>query len=110
MREKIFIYGLFRDQAKDLLKDFKSLGIHSVRGKIFKVNEFYPGWTQGEGKVFGELVEVDESVIPILDEYEGHEYDRIKIKTLKDVECWIYKYKYDTSEFKLIKSGDWMLR
>ena len=85
MREKIFIYGLFRDQAKDLLKDFKSLGIHSVKGKLYKVNEFYPGFVKGEAKIFGELVEVDNSVIPILDEYEGHEYNRIKIRTLTDV-------------------------
>jgi gamma-glutamylcyclotransferase (GGCT)/AIG2-like uncharacterized protein YtfP len=110
MREKIFIYGLFRDQAKDLLKDFKSLGIHSVKGKLYKVNEFYPGFVKGEEKIFGELVEVDNSVIPILDEYEGHEYNRIKIRTLTDVECWIYEYKYDISNFKQIKSGDWMLR
>ena len=91
MREKIFIYGLFRDQAKDLLKDFKSLGIHSVRGKIFKVNEFYPGWTQGEGKVFGELVEVDEFVTKFSKKYKNNDL-RVDVK-LTDTECLIYLYR-----------------
>lgn len=110
MSEKIFIYGLFRDQAKTLLGDFKSLGRDSVKGKIFKVNEFYPGFKPFDGKVWGEVVEVNESVIPNLDEYEGHEYDRVKIKTESGLDCWIYQYKYDVSDFKEIKTGDWYLR
>lgn len=110
MREKIFIYGLFRDQAKKLLNDYKSFGIHSIKGNIFKVNEFYPGLVDGYGIVFGELVEVDISVLPELDEYEGHEYERVKTKTIDGVNCWIYKYKYSVENFKQIESGDWMLR
>lgn len=110
MKEKIFIYGLFRDQAKTLLNDYISFGIQSVKGDIFKVNEFYPGFVDGRGAVFGELVEVDYSVLPKLDEYEGHEYERVKIKTNSGIDCWIYKYKYSVENFKQIKSGDWMLR
>jgi gamma-glutamylcyclotransferase (GGCT)/AIG2-like uncharacterized protein YtfP len=108
--EKIFIYGLFRDQAKNLLGNYKSLGRHSINGKIYKVNEFYPGFKPDNGKVWGELVEVDSSIISKLDEYEGHEYDRVKTKTNEGIECWIYQYKYDISNFKEIKGGDWMLR
>jgi gamma-glutamylcyclotransferase (GGCT)/AIG2-like uncharacterized protein YtfP len=110
MKEKIFIYGLFRDQAKTLLNDYTSFGIHSVKGDIFKVNEFYPGFVDGSGMVFGELVEVEHSVLPQLDEYEGDEYERVKLKTTGGIECWIYKYKYSVDGFKKIKSGDWMLR
>jgi len=108
--EKIFIYGLFRDQAKPLLGNYKSLGRDSVKGKMFKVNEFYPGFIPGDGKVWGDLIEIDSSVLPNLDEYEGDEYDRVKIKTNSGVDCWIYKYKYDVKDFKEIKVGDWMLR
>jgi gamma-glutamylcyclotransferase (GGCT)/AIG2-like uncharacterized protein YtfP len=108
--EKIFIYGLFRDQAKNLLGKYNSLGRHSVSGKIYKVNEFYPGFKSDVGKVWGELVEVNSEVLSSLDEYEGHEYERVKIKTDSGLECWIYQYKYDTSNFKEIKVGDWMLR
>ena len=108
--EKIFIYGLFRDQAKNLLGKFTSLDRHSVNGKIYKVNEFYPGFKPGSGKVWGELVEINSEVLSDLDEYEGHEYDRVKIKTNEGIECWIYQYKYDIKDFKEIKGGDWMLR
>lgn len=110
MREHVFIYGLFRDQARTLLGDFKSLGRDFVKGKIWKVNEFYPGFKEGDGKVWGELIEVDSSVIPDLDQYEGHEYERTRIKTNSGVECWIFRYKYDISEFNEVKSGDWYLR
>lgn len=108
--EKIFIYGLFRDQAKNLLGKYKSLGRHSVNGKIYKVNEFYPGFKPNDGKVWGELVEVSSDVLPNLDEYEGIEYNRVKIKTNEGVVCWIYQYKYDISQFEEIKTGDWFLR
>ena len=39
MRDMLFIYGLFRDQGRTLLKDYISYGRDSVKGKIFKVND-----------------------------------------------------------------------
>jgi gamma-glutamylcyclotransferase (GGCT)/AIG2-like uncharacterized protein YtfP len=108
--ENLFIYGLFRDQARNLLGDFKEVGRRSVRGKIYKVNEFYPGFIPGEGEVWGELISVDENVLPALDEYEGYEYDRVRIKTSDGTDCWIYQYKFDISNFKHLTKGDWMLR
>ena len=53
---------------------------------------------------------IDPSVFPLLDEFEGHEYIRRKVKTSTDIECWVYEYKYDISTFKEIIGGDWMLR
>lgn len=110
-KDYIFVYGLFRDQAKNLLGDAKLILRDTVNGKIWKVNEFYPGFVSGEsGKVFGDVFQIDNSVLPDLDEYEGHEYDRKRIITDSGIECWIYEYKYDVSEFLWIKSGDWYLR
>jgi len=108
--ENIFIYGLFRDQARTLLGCLKSHGTHFVQGKIYKVNEFYPGFKPGSGRVIGELIGVESSVLPQLDEYEGFEYDRVKIVTESGINCWIYQYKGDVSNFLEIKAGDWMLR
>jgi len=45
-----------------------------------------------------------------LDEFEGDEYIRTKVRTESDLECWIYEYIHDVSDFKQIKFGDWMLR
>ena len=107
----IFVYGLFRDQAKNLLGEVKFLGKSTVSGKIYKVNEFYPGFIRGKsGDVYGDVYEFNEVNLPELDEYEGDEYNRNKITTSSGYECWIYEYKHDISGFELIKAGDWMLR
>ena len=109
--EHLFVYGLFRDSARNLLGNIIKCGKATVKGKIYKVNEFYPGFTENvEGNVFGDIYLIDPNVFPILDEFEGEEYIRRKIKTSTDLECWIYEYKHDISHFKEIVGGDWMLR
>lgn len=111
MKEYIFVYGLFRDSGKGLLGDATFCGKTNITGKLYKVNEFYPGFVPGgKGKVWGDVYLIDPSILPQLDSYEGHEYVRAKVRTSTDIECWIYEYKYDTSGLKLIKGGDWMLR
>ena len=42
MKEYIFVYGLFRDQARNLLGDYTTCGRANVQGTLYKVNEFYP--------------------------------------------------------------------
>jgi len=110
MKEYLFVYGLFRDQARNLLGEFINCGKASIDGKIYKVNEFYPGYVKGNGKVWGDVYLVSPDVFTNLDDFEGDEYHRIKVTTSTDIECWVYEYKYDVSKFKHIKSGDWMLR
>lgn len=110
-RDYIFVYGLFRDQAKNLLGFIEHLGKATVDGEIYKVNEFYPGFIRGrKGKVYGDVYIFNRENLPQLDEYEGDEYDRKRIMTSLGIECWIYEFKYDVSGFDLIKAGDWMLR
>jgi gamma-glutamylcyclotransferase (GGCT)/AIG2-like uncharacterized protein YtfP len=45
-----------------------------------------------------------------MDEYEGDEYKRVRVKTSTDIECWVYEYKHDVYNFQQIESGDWYLR
>lgn len=106
----IFVYGLFRDQSKGLLGETTWCGRASVDGKLYKVNEFYPGFVPGGGKVWGDIYLFDPILLPQMDEYEGDEYQRVRIKTSSDIDCWIYQYKFDTGDFQQIKSGDWYLR
>ena len=109
--EYLFVYGLFRDSGRTLLGDFVKCGKATVNGKIYKVNEFYPGLVEDKSsKVFGDVYLINQNIFTQLDEFEGDEYIRKKIKTSTDLDCWIYVYKYDVSTFKEIESGDWMLR
>ncbi len=110
MKEYLFVYGLFRDSAQKLIEDSVFCGKAYVNGELYKVNEFYPGFIKGNGKVIGDVYLIDSSIFRNLDDFEGEEYNRIKIKTSNDIECWIYEYKYDTSNFDKIIRGDWMLR
>lgn len=108
--EYLFVYGLFRDSARTLLGETTFCGKSTIEGKLFKVNEFYPGYVKGKGKVVGDVYLIDPIVLDKLDEFEGDEYIRTKTITSTDVECWVYEYKYDTTGIKEIRSGDWMLR
>jgi gamma-glutamylcyclotransferase (GGCT)/AIG2-like uncharacterized protein YtfP len=110
MKEHIFVYGLFRDNSRNLLGDFVHCGKAWVKGKLYKVNEFYPGMIEGDSKVWGDVYLIDPKVLDQLDEFEGDEYIRTKTRTSTDVECWVYEYKYDTKGIKEVRSGDWMLR
>ena len=108
--EYLFVYGLFRDSARTLLGETTFCGKSTIEGKLFKVNEFYPGYVKGKGKVIGDVYLIDPIIFDKLDEFEGDEYIRTKTKTSTDIECWVYEYKYDTKEIKEVRSGDWMLR
>lgn len=111
MKDYLFVYGLFRDSAKPLLGDYFSCGRASVPGDIYKVNEFYPGYKVGnKSHVWGEVILIDQKVLPKLDEFEGEEFERQRIKTSTDLLCWVYVYRGDCTSFKKIKAGDWLLR
>jgi gamma-glutamylcyclotransferase (GGCT)/AIG2-like uncharacterized protein YtfP len=108
--EYLFVYGVFRDSGKTLLGETTFCGKSTINGKLFKVNEFYPGYVVGDGKVVGDVYLIDPIIFGELDKFEGEEYIRTKARTSSDIECWVYLYKYDTTGIKEIKSGDWMLR
>ena len=110
MKEHLFVYGQFRDIAKKLLKGYIFCGRTTINGKIYRVNEEYPGFVEGEGKVYGDVYLIDNELFPELDEFEGEEYVREKFMTALDIECWVYRYKDDVSGFKEIKGGDWWLK
>lgn len=109
--EYLFVYGVFRDSGKSLLKNVTFCGRANVTGTIYRVNQFYPGFIrEGNTKVWGDVYLIDESLFKDLDEFEGEEYNRKKIRTSLDIECWIYEWKGEVKEFDEIKCGDWLLR
>lgn len=108
--EYLFVYGQFRDTAKKLLQNPIFCGKATIDGIIYKVNESYPGFVDGNGKVLGDVYLIQPELFPELDEFEGDEYIRTKIHTSTDLECWVYKYRHDIKGFDIIEGGDWWLR
>jgi len=109
-KDYIFVYGLFRDQSKRMLGEAIFCGKASIEGKLYKVNEFYPGYVPGEGKVWGDVYLFNTELLTQMDEYEGDEYKRVRVRTSSDIECIVYQYKDDITNCPQIISGDWYLR
>jgi len=110
-RDYLFVYGLFRDQGNNLLGEDSILcGRASIKGILYKVDSFYPGYVDGNGLVWGDVYLINKDVFPALDEYEGEEYEKVEVKTSSDLCCTVYKYKLPVDKFEVIGSGDWMLR
>ncbi len=110
--EYIFVYGIFRDAYNKILDGSIYCDPSFVFGKIYQVNEFYPGYKRVDcnNRVYGDVYLIDPSIFPVLDEFEGPEYERKKIWTSIGEYCWIYEYKFPTDGYKEVKSGDWILR
>lgn len=108
--EYLFVYGVFRDTAKTLLQKPTHCGKAKIKGKLYRVNDFYPGWIPGEGEVVGDVYLINPDILPQLDEFEGKEYMRVKVRTSTDLDCWVYKWIEPIDGFQQIKGGDWMLR
>lgn len=99
MTERLAVYGTLRRgfdvQAK--------LGVSGrlrferpcvIPGRLIDLGD-YPGLLPGDGRVPGELFGVlDPAVWPILDEYEGEEYERRRTDLLEPrVKAWVYVYR-----------------
>jgi len=109
--EYLFVYGLFRDSGKKVVGEGTDCGRAFVEGKLYRGNEFYPGYVPDKNsKVWGDVYLVNPDNFTQMDEYEGDEYFRTKVRSSTDIECWVYQYKYDVTKFEEIKGGDWMLR
>jgi len=54
--EYLFVYGLFRDSGKKVLGECTYCGKAFIEGKLYRVNEFYPGYVTGKNsKVWGDV-------------------------------------------------------
>lgn len=102
----LFVYGTLRSEfqnpyARMLREKAEFIGCDSVRGAIFRVAS-YPGYRrEPDGIVSGEVYRVDRATLTALDEYEGPEFERVRIDRF-----WIYQYKEQPPGNARISSGD----
>ena len=108
-RDVIFVYGTLRSEfsgeyARLLRAHAEFLGKATVRGSIYRVAR-YPGFREEPaGVVQGEIYRLrDASILARLDDYEGDEFERVRIG-----EWWIYRYRGAVSEEQRIESGDFL--
>jgi gamma-glutamylcyclotransferase (GGCT)/AIG2-like uncharacterized protein YtfP len=108
----VFVYGLFRDQARKMLgEDAKLIKRTSINGIMYKVNDFYPGVVLSKkSKVWGDLFQINPNLLDKLDEWEGDEYKRDIIQTTDGIKCWAWIWIRDVKDYEIIKGGDWYLR
>lgn len=114
------VYGTLRrgGPANHLLKGATYVGRDTIPGKIYNLSVF-PAWKpEGEGRVVVDLYELTSPWVRTLqgiDKYEGcfpespdqSIFHRRLVTTGRGIPSIAYAYKFDTSSFPQIKSGDW---
>jgi gamma-glutamylcyclotransferase (GGCT)/AIG2-like uncharacterized protein YtfP len=79
---------------------------------LFRVS-WYPGLVlRGDGGfVKGDVFAVDHDLLERLDEYEGHEYRRVRVAVEGDAagEAWIWEWAGQAPVDGRIVSGDWLM-
>ena len=109
--ERVVVYGLLRkgQSMAHMLADARFVGRVELSGfDLYHLGK-YPGAVDGDGKIHGEVYEVES--LTTLDEAEGtHKdpplYKRIEIEAL-GAPAWIYVYARPLTDSFRIDSGDW---
>jgi len=116
--EKIFVYGTLKGRVDEFgagENKPKFLGEARIEGwDMYRVSSF-PAIVKGEGTVYGELWEVDESTLRKLDHYEGvpELYTRQQVNVLtkdgKVTKAWVYVASEELRPHlkEKIESGVW---
>lgn len=113
----VFVYGTLRKKLAwhHLLKNSKFIGNAITKEKYTLYADTIPYLIEEEKtiEVIGELYEVNESTLAVLDHLEGHPnwYCRKQAKVLigeKEVTAWIYFFPKAVGQ--LISSGDFTKR
>lgn len=101
MPELVFVYGTLKRNDPSgmhkLLGDCVFAGEGEVSGVLLPETE-YPALVASQaGLVRGELYEIDEQLLKTLDDYEGAEYERkrVRVSLLPQGfrEAWVYYYR-----------------
>ncbi|WED26992.1 gamma-glutamylcyclotransferase [Vibrio sp. DW001] len=114
MRHLVFVYGTLRkgESNHHVLSDSEYLGFFETEPnyQLFNYGS-YPGVTQGNCKVLGEVYSVDDDVLQRLDRLENVpiDYRRDPIDTPYG-SAWIYLYQEVSPLDEAITSGNWLYR
>jgi len=121
--QRIFVYGtLLPDLSRHYaMQGSRSLGRGTISGLLYDLGS-YPAVVQGAGKVWGEVFEVDATVLVSLDEIEAFypdapadksEYLREEVVVQMDgaevtLSAWFYRFNQSIAGKHLIEHGDYL--
>ncbi|MGW0518787.1 gamma-glutamylcyclotransferase family protein [Crossiella sp. NPDC003009] len=107
--ERVFVYGTLQPGCSAWSLAAPLVGGRPVRatlpGTLYDTGEGYPGLLPGTGEeVPGWLLPLADPVaaLPVLDEYEGEEYRRIRIALADGTVCWTYVYAAATAGLRVV--------
>ena len=72
---KVFVYGTLMpgcdnwSMVKDHVKEYKPA---KIAAELFHLPYGYPAVREGQGEVYGYVLELADEILPIIDEYEGY--------------------------------------
>lgn len=118
----LFVYGTLKNNSKhpmaELLKQSANyIGEGSIIGKLYHIS-WYPAFKKSnneEDMVLGDVYQLKEnrkeSLIELLDEYEGEEYEKELLEVTfnkEKIKALVYVYKELVDENKRIISGNFI--
>jgi len=114
-KARVFVYGTLRRGGSNhfRMEGGRWLGTASVRGRLYRV-DWYPALTLDSeaGPVTGDLIEVAEDRLPLLDDYEGSEYRRVMAQVTnaggEQVSAWLWEWNEGSDGLQRIAGGDWL--
>lgn len=89
---KVFVYGtLLKGMEREaMLADSEFLGSATITANLFDLG-WYPGVTEGNSTVFGELYRIDQETLDYLDMIEGYNENGLKnslfVRKTAEVHC-----------------------
>ena len=117
--DRLFVYGTLRQgqTARSLVANqiTRSVRAHTS-GTIYAFPMGYPGFSEGDGRVIGEVIWLCEleATFGLLDAYEGGEFARVRrqvtLETGEELWAWVYALSDPaaTRLATLIPDGDWV--
>jgi len=115
MRDLLAVYGtLLRGAgAWELLRPHvaEHLGELVLPGELYDTGRGYPAFRWGAGEVPAQLVRLTDpaAALPVLDEYEGPEYERAVLALPDGRECWVYTWLLPVAGMRPLPGG-WLAR
>ena len=116
--EYVFVYGTLRQQGSNAwrMKKARFVCTASISGLLYQI-DWYPGAISSADfrqRVLGEIYEIEPADLLELDDYEGPEYQRVRIETTtadgNHLGAWFWEYQAQIPHDRIIPSGDWFSR